>query len=308
MPFLRVCIIFISICCILFLFFISNNNKREYEQKKLKIVCTTSMIADSITHVAGDKVELYCLMGPGVDPHLYRPTQGDMHLLAEAMIIFYNGLHLEGKMADLLERMGTLKPTYAVSTAIPKQHLLTAYSQNIFDPHIWHDVTLWMDVIRYIQNILQNYDPDNYITYKNNAEKYLEKLQNLHNYVKIEIQKIPEKQRILITAHDAFRYFGKSYGIRVEGLQGTSTDSEINTRDIQKLADFIVQHALKAIFVESSVPHRSIQALQQAVHARGWNVVIGPNLYSDALADNDSESTYYGMIHYNVNAIVTALR
>lgn len=285
-----------------------SKNQKSQEEKKMVIVCTTSMIADVLRNIAGDTITLHCLMGPGVDPHLYRPTQGDMHLLAQASIIFYNGLHLEGKMTDLLERMQHQKPTYAVSKALPQEYLLMACGQNIFDPHIWHDVALWIYVVDYLQDILQKYNPQYATLYKNNAEKYREELQKLHKYAKMEIEKIPEKQRILVTAHDAFRYFGKSYAIRVEGLQGTSTDSEISTRDMQKMADFITNHTIKAIFVESSVPHRSIEALQQAVLARGWKVVIGPDLYSDALADNDDEATYCGMIKHNVDAIVSALQ
>jgi len=278
------------------------------QQQKLLVMCTTSMIADAVASIAQDRINLRCLMGPGVDPHLYRPTQRDMHLFAQADIIFYNGLHLEGKMTDLLGRMQRQKPTYAVGEALPAKELLTAYGETIFDPHVWHDVKLWMQVVTYICSILQQHDPEYHRDYEEKTKKYLEKLQKLDEYVKIELQKISEKQRILVTAHDAFRYFGKSYGIRVEGLQGTSTDSEISTRDMQERAHFIIKHKIKAIFVESSVPHKSIQALQQAVLARGWKVIIGPDLYSDALADAIDKATYYDMIKHNVDAIVSALR
>lgn len=304
--------IFYSIVIVFFLFlWISIQfNKKHAEPKinKLTLVCTTGMIADIVQNIAEDTVKLHCLMGPGVDPHLYRPTQGDMHILSQADIILYNGLHLEGKMTDLLAHMQCKKSTYAVAEAIDKQYLLSTYSDTVYDPHIWHDVQLWIQVATYIRDILLQHNPVHAKLYQNNAKKYLATLQKLHTYVTLEIQKISEKQRILVTAHDAFRYFGKSYGIRVVGLQGTSTDSEVSIRDIQELADFIVEYGIKAIFIESSVSHRSIQAVQQAVYSRGWKIKIGPALHSDALASNKNEATYCNMIQHNVDAIVSALQ
>lgn len=312
MPYISRTFVSLTIACVLvgvWLLISHSQKQTKSNPKKLTLVCTTGMIADVVENIAENNVKIHCLMGPGVDPHLYRPTQGDMHILSQADIILYNGLHLEGKMTDLLARMHQRIATYAVANAIKKEQLLATYGETVFDPHIWHDVQLWMDIAYYIRDILQKHDPKHTETYKNNAEKYLATLQKLHSYATLEIQKIPEKQRILVTAHDAFRYFGKSYGMRVVGLQGTSTDSEISTRDMQELANYIVEHGIKAIFVESSVPHRSIQAVQQAVCARGWNVTIGPDLYSDALADNgNDDATYYGMIQHNVDAIVSVLR
>lgn len=299
------------ISSILLLWFLFPQNRQKQKQKEKTIfVCTTSIIADAVKSIAHDTIDLYCLMGPGVDPHLYRPTQKDMQLLSMADVILYNGLCLEGKMSDLFSYMQQIKPTYAVADSLDKHKLLSAENHATYDPHIWHDVQCWIEVVEYISTILQKHAPQHEKFYKAQRDSYKSLLQELHTYVHNEIQKIPKEQRILVTAHDAFRYFGVSYGMHVVGLQGTSTDSEISTRTMQDLADFIVQHKLKAIFVESSVPHRSIQAVQQAVRARNWNVVIGMDLYSDALADdkNKDEMTYCGMIRHNVHAIVSALR
>jgi manganese/zinc/iron transport system substrate-binding protein len=276
---------------------------------KIKAVATTNMVADLVSIIGGERVEVTPLMGAGVDPHLYKASAGDVTRLEGADIIFYNGLHLEAAMGDVLESMGDRKRTVAVTDGIDKATLLQpAQFQGNYDPHIWFDVTLWMKAAERTRDALVEADPGSAELYKQNAEKYLQELNTLHEYVKAEAAKLPEAKRVLITAHDAFNYFGRAYGFDVRGLQGISTVSEPSPRDVQELADFISTQKIPAIFVESSVPRRTVEALQAAVKSRGFNVEIGGQLYSDALGSPDTpEGTYIGMVRYNVDTIVGAL-
>lgn len=279
------------------------------EKKELMVVCTTGMIADVVKQVGQDYVQVTGLMGPGIDPHLYKAREGDVHRLANADIIFFNGLHLEGKMGDLLGAMKKNKCTNAVAEIIPEQQLIEGDFQGTFDPHVWHDVSLWICVVEGIKNILIEQDVKHANYYQENAKQYIAKLQQLDEYVKKEARRLSDGKRILVTAHDAFHYFGKAYDFNVVGLQGISTDAEISTKDIQTLADFIVEHKVSAVFVESSIPERNIQAVQKAVQSRGWQVAIGPELFSDALGNKDSNAgTYHGMIKHNIDAIIAALQ
>ena len=282
--------------------------KRDYtmQTKRMHIVCTTGMITDAVKRIGGKYLEVHGLMGPGVDPHLYRARESDMHRLAQAEIIFYNGLHLEGKMADLFASMQRSKNVIAVSDAISKEQLMASEFLGMYDPHIWHDVNLWMHVITYIKDQLQIIDSQHANTYEQNARVFLKELESLDQYVKLNAQQVSQEQRILVTAHDAFSYFGNRYGFKVVGLQGFSTDSEVGIKDIQQLVSFIIKHQVPAIFVESSIPQRSIVAVQKAVEARGWSVIIGDELFSDALGDNTGV-TYIDMIKHNVDSIVAAL-
>jgi manganese/zinc/iron transport system substrate-binding protein len=278
-------------------------------KKNLTIVATTSIIADCVRRIVGGHVTVHGLMGPGVDPHLYRARESDVHKLAGADLVLYNGLHLEGKMGQVLEGMQRFTPTVAVAQNIETTKLRTAEFEDLYDPHIWFDVALWIMVVRHIQQCVIALDPAHEDVYKKNGDDYVAELQQLHAYVQKRVNEIEQEKRILITAHDAFGYFGAAYGFEVVGLQGLSTDCDISTKDIQQLADYIVEHKVPTIFVETSIPQRSIAAVQNAVQARGWNVVIGPELYSDALGDNTtSASSYIGMVKYNVDAIVDALK
>lgn len=270
-------------------------------------MCTTGMIADAVRAVGGQQVQVTTLMGPCIDPHLYRACEGDVHRLASADILFYSGLHLEGKMASLLAQMGDA--TYAVTDSIPR-HLLRALSDcdDVFDPHVWLDVSLWMYIVPYVRDILSKHDNEHADFYAARATDYLNRLQQLDHYVRVRAAQLQPEQRVLVTAHDAFSYFGTAYGFQVVGLQGISTESQAGIKDIRKLVDFLVDQNIPAIFVESSISQRSLQAVQSAARARGFNLTIGPELFSDALGQHGTpQGTYVGMIEHNIDVMVTAL-
>lgn len=286
------------------------NHKGEFAMPPSRpyIVATTGMIADAVRAIVGDSADVVALMGPGVDPHLFKATQGDLEHLKRADIIFYNGLHLEGKMGDVLEKLARNKPVVAVSKRIPES-LLHSVDNGIHDPHIWFDVKLWQQAVLQIADTLRSLDLPRRNVYQRNATAYLAQLDSLHTWVYKEIASIPEQHRVLVTAHDAFGYFGSAYHIKVEGLQGISTMSEYGPRDITRIVDEIVGKKIKAVFVESSVPRRSIEAVVAGCRERGHNVTIGGELYSDALgAAGTPEGTYTGMVRANVQTITTALR
>jgi manganese/zinc/iron transport system substrate-binding protein len=283
----------------------------ELAGRKIKVTTTVGMIADAVKNVGGDRVEVNGLMGPGVDPHLYKATAGDVEALNGADIIFYGGLELEGRMTDIFVKMARNgKPTVAVSEGIPQDKLREPKEfQGKFDPHIWFDVSLWKYAVEVVRDELTKLDPTSAEKYKANAAAYLTKLDELHQYVKTAIVTIPQPQRVLITAHDAFGYFGQQYGMEVRGLQGTSTATEAGAGDVQTLTKFIAERKIKAIFVESSVPKATVEAVQKAVEARGFRVAIGGQLFSDAMGpEGTSEGTYIGMVRHNVETIVKALK
>jgi manganese/zinc/iron transport system substrate-binding protein len=286
------------------------NDKNDKGRKgKLQIVTTTGMIADAVWNIAGDKAEVTALMGPGVDPHLYKATQGDVARLKNADLVFYNGLHLEGKMGDILGRLDKNK-VIPVSRNIDESKLRKSPQfADSHDPHIWFNVRLWMEAVNEISAELQKADTANAAFYKKNADDYLMKLDSLDTWTKSEIQSIPKIGRILITAHDAFGYFGDAYDIEVKGLQGISTLSEFGLNDVTELVNLIVSRKVKAVFVESSVPKKSIEAVVAGCRNRGHEVVIGGTLYSDAMGQaRTPEGTYIGMVRANVRTIVSALK
>jgi manganese/zinc/iron transport system substrate-binding protein len=291
------------------LFACSGKKETPVGDRKLKIVTTTGMIKDAVEHVVGDKAEVIALMGPGVDPHLYKATQGDLEKLTSADIIFYNGLHLEGKMGEVFEKLGRLKPVIAVAKDIPESRLRTIPGFNVHDPHIWFDVSLWKEAVKVVTGFMVDRDSSSAQLYQQNSTAYLEQMDSLHNSVKQQLQQIPAEQRVLITAHDAFGYFGDAYGIEVRGLQGISTVSEFGLKDVTDLVNFIIARKIKAIFVETSVSQKSINAVVEGCNQKGWNVKIGGSLYSDAMgAAGTPEGSYLGMVTANVNTIVTALK
>jgi manganese/zinc/iron transport system substrate-binding protein len=277
---------------------------------KLNVVTTIGMIADIVKNVGGEHVQVTGLMGPGIDPHLYKASENDVQSLQEADLVFYNGLHLEAQMGEVLERMNDFGiKTVAVTDKIDRSILQSPpeFAGN-YDPHVWFDVSLWMKAVEQIQETLVEVDPDNRAVYEANAAAYLTQLEELHQYVLDQANKIPAEQRILITAHDAFNYFGRAYGFEVRGLQGISTEAQAGTADVQVLADFIVEKQIPAIFVESSVPQRNVEAVQAAVQARGLDVKIGGSLFSDAMGtEGTPEGTYIGMVRHNIDTIVAAL-
>ncbi|HCY81236.1 MAG: manganese transporter [Xanthomarina sp.] len=290
---------------------IFNCKNNQPTNGKPNIVTTTTMITDLVKNIGGDKINVQGLMGSGVDPHLFKASEGDVSKLANADIIFYGGLHLEGKLVEVFEKMSRQNiKTIAVSDALDKTTLIASelFPGN-YDPHIWFNIDYWIQITQYVADQLSKTDPENKLFYETNAKNYIEKLEVLKKEITATIQTLPKEKRILVTAHDAFSYFGKAYDFEVVGLQGLSTATEAGVQDVQKLATFIIDKKVKAIFVESSVPKRTIEALQAAVTSKGHDVSVGGTLYSDALGNAGSmEGTYIGMFQYNVNTIVNALK
>ncbi|MEI7025441.1 metal ABC transporter solute-binding protein, Zn/Mn family [Paenibacillus sp. y28] len=278
---------------------------------KLKVTATTGMIADAVQHVGGAHVEVIGLMKAGVDPHLYKATSGDTKRLDQADIIFYNGLHLEGKMIDMLEKLAKKKPTVAVSRQLDQARLLKGdpETETEFDPHIWFDVHIWMSAVETIRDELVKLDAGNSEAYRTNAAAYLKQLEELDAYAKSQIGSIPQQSRVLVTAHDAFNYFGRAYNIEVTGLQGISTASEAGVKDVSKLRDFLIERQIKAVFVESSVPQKTVQSVIQGAKEKGHSISLGGELFSDAMGESGTpEGTYIGMVRHNVDTIVKALK
>mgnify|MGYP001008368828 FL=1 len=283
--------------------------KEKQANGKLNIVTTTTMITDLVKNVGGEHINLQGLMGSGVDPHLYKASEGDVTKLSDADIIFYNGLHLEGKLVEVFEKMKNIK-TIAVADALDKNTLIgSEYFASNYDPHIWFNLDYWKLATQFVVKTLSEAIPNQKTTFEANGKTYIEKLNTLQTKLKTTISILPKEQRILVTAHDAFNYFGKAFDFEVVGLQGLSTATEAGVQDVQKLAAFIIENNVKSIFVESSVPKRTIEALQAAVNSKNHEVTIGGTLYSDALGNADSkEGTYIGMFEHNVNTIVNALK
>lgn len=277
---------------------------------RLNIVTTTGMIADMVQNIGGDSVKVTPLMGPGVDPHLFKASQGDMLKLANADIIFYNGLHLEGKMTDILKKINKWKNTVPVADGIDKSRLNTLEeSEGQFDPHIWFDVSLWIEAAKFVQSTLIEFDAKNDSIYHANGQRYIQLLEELHGWIQEQIESIPKGRRTLVTAHDAFGYFGLAYDIKVTGLQGISTVAEYGVNDVTRMVDMILENNIPALFVESSIPTRSIEAIIAGCKARGADVKIGGTLYSDAMGAPGSDAdTYIKMVKHNVNTIVEALK
>lgn len=278
---------------------------------KFQIVTTTSMITDLVENIGGDKVVVQGLMGAGVDPHLYKASEGDVSKLANADMILYSGLHLEGKLVEVFEKMKHQNiNTVAVSDALDRKELIgsTLFASN-YDPHIWFDVENWKNITIYVADRLSEALPEHAAIFKANADAYLKQLETLQKELDAEIATLPEDKRRLVTAHDAFNYFGRAYKFDVVGLQGLSTATEAGVQDVQKTAAYIIEHQVKAVFIESSVPRRTVEALQAAVNSKNHHVVIGGTLFSDALGNPDSpEGTYIGMFKFNVHTIVSALK
>lgn len=290
--------------------FTACNNAAQKKDGKLNIVTTTTMITDLVRNIGGDSVQVQGLMGSGVDPHLYKASEGDVSKLTQADVVFYSGLHLEGKLVDVFEKMGRNSNTIALGETLGKNELIgSEYFASNYDPHIWFNIAYWKQITNYLTEQLSKFDPDNASFFEQNKTEYLKKLDALEEEVRQTIATLPQEKRVLVTAHDAFSYFGKEYGFEVVGLQGLSTATEAGVQDVQNLAKLIINKQVKSIFIESSVPRRTIEALQQAVKSEGFDVQIGGTLYSDALGNaGTEEGTYIGMFRYNVNTIVHALK
>lgn len=279
----------------------------------LTVVATTGHIADTLANLGGsDLFEVHNLLGPGIDPHTYVPTEGDIERFETADIIFYNGVRLEAQMDTLLEQIGERGETVvvAVGDGLPRSMLLDWEPENNlpYDPHIWNDMRLWMEVANMMADTLAEVDPANADAYAANNEAYQQELQTTHDYVTQVAEGIPEENRVLITGHDAFNYFGRTYGFQVEAVQGISTETEASAADIQNLVDLIVENQVPAIFIETIIAPDTIEAVQAGAQAKGVDVQIGGDIYSDALGEEGSEAaTYIGLMRYNIDTIAAAL-
>jgi manganese/zinc/iron transport system substrate-binding protein len=270
----------------------------------IRVVATTGMIGDVAQNIGGDLVTVTTLMGPGVDPHLYRATESDVEAFLNSDIIFYNGLHLEARMVEILEQIHAVP----VGDALPPDMVRKSPNFDAPDPHIWMDAHRWRFVAERIRDTLIAYDPANADTYNANADAYLAQIDELNEYAQAQINRIPEQQRVLVTAHDAFFYFGEAYGMDVFAPQGISTESEAGVEDIRRTIGILVERHIPAIFVESSVPPDVIEAIVAGAEAQGHEITIGGSLFSDAMGEPGTpDGTYIGMIKHNVDTIVTAL-
>lgn len=285
-------------------------NTGASEEEPIQVVTTIAQIGNITAEVGGDAVEVESIMGPGVDPHLYDAVQGDIQKLNDADIIFYNGLHLEGQMGEIFEEMEQEKPTVAVAESIPEEDLLAdPASPDVSDPHVWFDISLWKKATETVRDELIKLDPDNEAVYNENTTEYLSQLDELETYANEQFAEIPEESRVLVTAHDAFNYFGEAYGFDVIGLQGLSTESDYSVSDVQEIIDTLVERNIKGVFVESSVSERSINAVVEGAKEEGHEVSIGGELYSDAMGEEGTEEgTYIGMFRHNVDTIVASLK
>ncbi len=281
----------------------------ERDDGLLHIVTTIGMITDIVERVGGERVRVSGLMGPGIDPHLYKASAGDVRTLSSAELIFYNGLHLEAAMGEVLGEMDGRVRAQAVTEGISPERLLAPPEfSGQFDPHVWFDVALWMHAVETVAGTLAEVDPEGGSLYRENAFALIGELEALDSWVAERVREVPKELRILVTAHDAFNYFGEAYGFRVEGLLGLSTAAEAGTGDVNRLVSLILETGVPAIFVESSIPVRTIEAVQAAVRDRGRQVEIGGTLFSDAMGDpGTDEGTYPGMVRHNVDTIVGAL-
>ena len=288
-----------------------NCGETKEDNGKLKVVTTTTMITDLVENIGGDLIEVQGLMGSGIDPHLYKASQGDVKKLDEAQVIFYNGLHLEGKLVEIFEKMNEQgKTTIAISDGVSQKSLISSeYFASSYDPHIWFDLTYWNEITHYVTEKIIELDPENKVAFEANRDAYKMKLIELRAALNVKTQELPKERRILVTAHDAFNYFGRTFDFEVVGLQGLSTATEAGVRDVQRITQFIIDNDIKAVFIESSVPRRTVEALQAAVNAQDHEVKIGGELFSDALGSaGTEEGTYIGMYKHNVNTIVNALK
>ncbi len=288
----------------------SCGQKPPRSEETFRVAATVGMIADIVREVAGDQAEVEGIIGEGVDPHLYKPTSTDVKTLQAADVIFYSGLMLEGKMGDVLIRLARSgQPVYAVTEEILDQsdYIITDEAEH-YDPHVWMDVQGWIRAVKVVAKALGEFDPDNAAAYLANADAYLAELEALDTYARESILTIPESQRVLVTAHDAFNYMARAYGLEVRGIQGISTESEAGVKDIEDLVSFLADRQIPAVFVESSVSDKNVRALAEGAAAIGHNVVVGGELFSDAMGpSNTYTGTYIGMIDHNVTTITRAL-
>jgi len=273
-----------------------------------RVGVTVGMVADIVREVAGSRAEVTGIIGAGIDPHVYSPTRSDVAVLLRSDIVFYSGLLLEGQMTDILEKVGRKRPVIPVTERLKPSDLIHNTQTEHHDPHVWMDVQGWMKAVEVVRDTLMDFDPKNAAEYQDRAERYLAQLKLLDDYAREVIATIPENQRVMITAHDAFNYLGRAYQIEVMGIQGISTESEAGLKDINRIVDELVRRKIPAVFVESSVSDKNVKALIEGAKAQGHEVYIGGELFSDAMGKAGTyEGTYIGMIDHNATVITRAL-
>ncbi len=299
-----------ALLCVIAITFSSLAPSARASDAQLTIVATTGMIADVATNVAGDRATVTSLMGPGVDPHLYKATRSDIAKLRRADIIFYNGLLLEGKMTDAFIRLAVSgKPVYAVTELLEEDFLLAPEEfAGHHDPHVWMDPTGWARTVDVVEQMLTKHDPDGATTYSANAKAYKAEIARLDEYARRVLATIPEQQRVLVTAHDAFNYLARAYQIEVRGIQGISTESEAGVREIEQIVSLVVDRGIPSVFTESTVSDRNVRAIIAGARRQSHTIKLGGELFSDAMgAPGTYEGTYIGMIDHNVTAIARSL-
>lgn len=287
----------------------STSGGTEATAHKPRIVTTVGMLTDIVREVVGDRGKVIGLLSEGVDPHLYKPTREDVKQLTDADVIFYGGLMLEGRMEESLKRLKSGKPVVGVAESLDPMILRKPPEfDGHFDPHVWMDVKLWSQCVDAVAKTMGEFDPDHAAEFNSRAKSYQQKLGKLDNYVRTSIESIPEQQRVLVTAHDAFGYFARAYGLEVKSVQGISTESEAGVADVNALVDALVERKIGAIFVESSVSDKSLKAVIEGAAKRGWTVKVGGELFSDAMGSSGTyEGTFIGMIDHNATTITRAL-
>jgi manganese/zinc/iron transport system substrate-binding protein len=278
--------------------------------RQVRVATTTNFITDLARRIGGDRVRVTGLMGPGVDPHLYKASAGDVKTLAEADLVLYGGLELEGKMGDVFARLAEHRPTLAVTQDFPRDQLLAEPGfPGRYDPHVWFDVSLWERAAHTVAAELERLDPAHAGEYRRNARDYVRELRELDAYAKRRLAEIPPRSRVLVTSHDAFRYLGRRYGLEVVAIQGVSTATEATTADVERVARVIAERHVRSVFVESSVPPQTIEAVLASAERQGQQAAIGRELFSDAAGDEGTpEGTYIGMVRHNIDAIAEGLR
>ena len=278
--------------------------------KKLRVLCTTTILGNTIKEIVMDSVELEVLMGPGVDPHTYKPIEPDMLKIAKADLIIYHGLHLEARMANLFDHLKHSKKTVAATECIPTDQLICVDQEcSIYDPHVWMHPLLWVKVVENITQKLSEVVPSEKNTYDHNAQVFINKIHQMYQATLEKTKSIKPDKRILITSHDAFSYFAKAYNFTTMSLQGINTASQTGLADMTELVNFIIEYKIPTIFIESSIPSKTMQAIQERVKKSGFTIALGKELYSDSLSPSDGPAgTYLDMINYNLTAIVNGLR
>lgn len=299
-----------SFAILLLCLFLAGCTQAPEKKDRLYIVTTTGILADAVKNIVKDSAYVQTIMGAGVDPHVYKASQGDLEKFLQADMIIYGGLHLEGKLTEVLNKLGRTRPVLGVGDELPKTLVRTDSSfASAVDPHIWFNIKIWAEVVDLTAKRIISLDKKHANFYRTNANSYIKNLLLLDKEVKDMISTIPAHKRVMITAHDAFNYFGSAYDIEVMGLQGISTTAEFGLRDVSNLVTFILERQINAIFLETSVSDRAIKAVIAGVNEKGGKLLIGGNLFSDAMgASGTPEGTYIGMVKHNVNTIVKALK